>query len=236
MNSGVRVSLICFVLIGVCSGCVSIRSIMLHRDESNLSWQKTRHLPGVPITLKVPTHLEVSVKEKHYLTTVKAGGVERVERVKLDAPIRSVSTEFIKTEKIFTVDFKRPAAGTMKLSLEMKDDEQYFEKIQHEVEDKTIEAVSGLVKNLLPSGFATASGGGSSLDNQLKEVESTVAVEVFEIDAPDFELQVSEFLRCHLNQSHDAWVVPNGVGGYSRVGVSTTGQIQPLCEGDCVSY
>lgn len=232
-----RLTLIPFLLIAslISTGCTSIRSVMLARNEHNTAWAQERHLPGVPITLSVPTHLKVAIKEKYYLTSVSAGGVTRVERVKLDVPVYRVDHEFINTEKIFTVDFKRPAAGTMDLTLDFKDDTQYFKQIQHEVKDETIKDVTALLDTLLPAGL----GGVPAMegaDIPVREVESVVAVEIFEIDAPDFELQVAEFLRCHLNQAHDACVMPPGVEVLPRVGFHDDGHpgIQLHPEGECV--
>lgn len=207
---------------------------MLARNECNTAWAQERHLPGVPITLSVPTHLKVTVKSKHYLAKVSAGGVSRVERVQLDVPIRAAEHEFINTEKIFTVDFKRPAAGTMDLTLDFKEDAQYFKQIKDKVTDETIKDVTALVGKLAPSGLFTPASTGVE-DLNLTEVESVVAVEIFEIDAPDFELQVAEFLRCHLNKSHDAWVAPPGVDSIPRVGFENgRGHRVQLCpEGEC---
>ena len=210
-----EVTILATVLLG-CSmtSCKSIESTFFSRNEMNTGWQKVEHLKGVPITLKVPTHLKVEVIEKHYLTTSTIGGVSQVTHLKVPVPMREVRHDFIRTEKMFTVDFKRPAAGRMDLTLEMND-EQYFKKIEHEVEDETINAISNLVQSV-GSQFRPAAGG-EDVEKNVKEVESVVAFKVFEIDAPDFELQLSEFLQCHLNQSHDAWVAPPGVDAIRRV-------------------
>src|SRR5690606_10199716 len=118
---------------------------------------------------------------------------------------------FIRTEKIFTVAFKRPAAGTMTMTLDFKDDEQYFKQIQHEVEDETIKDVTALLQAIAPGGLIGAPASREAGDPWIEVVESTVAVALFEIDDPEFELKVSNFLQCHLNQAHDAWVMPPGV-------------------------
>jgi len=190
-------------------------------------------LPGVPITLSVPTHLKVAIKSKHYLTQVTAGNVSSVERVELDVPVHAVEHDFINTEKIFTVDFKRPAAGTMDLTVDFKDDSQYFKQIKDKVTDETIKDVTGLLGALAPQGLlgVPASGEGGL---GLQEIESVLAVEIFEIDAPDFELKVAEFLKCHLNRSHDAWVAPPGVNRIPRVNFDDAGHRPDMCpEGGC---
>lgn len=195
-----------------------MKSTMLTRDESNQCWDKVDHLPGIPITLKVPTHVKVYVYDRYYLQTVERGGIKVIERLKLPYPVRDFSQEFIYTEKIFTVDFKRPAAGAFNLHLQMTDD-QYIQKVEHDVTDQTITAVGKLLQQL---GTKNLLGRTASLTendplSQLPQVNSIAAVGVFEIDAPDFEQQLSEFINTHLNQAHDAFVVPPYVDTIGRV-------------------
>jgi hypothetical protein len=200
------------------SGCTSMSSTMVTRDESNQTWTRHRCLQGVPITLKVPTHVKVYVIEHHYLQRVKCEGsaVARTQRLTLPYVVRDFAQEFIYTEKIFTVDFRRPAAGTYNLHLDMTED-QYIEKVQHDVTDQTIAQVGNLIRGAAPGGLLPSPR--SAIPNPedfLFEVTSVVAVGIFEIDAPDFELQLSGFLNCHLNQAHDAWVVPPPVTAIRR--------------------
>ncbi|GIW95048.1 MAG: hypothetical protein KatS3mg110_3089 [Pirellulaceae bacterium] len=204
----------CLVMLahGLLAGCTSMRSVMLHRNESNTAWEKTRHLPGVPITLKVPTHLQITVLEKHFLS--KDG--TQYHRVDLPVPVRRVQMDFQYTERIFTVDFKRPAAGTLDLKVRFRNDQQYFEQIEQRVIDQTIQDVAKLIGAIAPRGLAPAVAA-SAVPPDLVEIESVVAVGWFELDDPAFEQQVAAFLHCHLNQAHDAWVVPPGVESPRRV-------------------
>jgi hypothetical protein len=206
----------------VLSGCNSIQSTMIERDESNQQWDRKGPLQGIPITLKVPTHLKLYVFDKHYLEVVDidaAGKTQKVQPVALDIPLRDFAHEFMYTEKIFTVDFKRPAAGTSNLRLDMTE-EQYFAKIQHDVADQTIEAVTGLLGSLFPKEGMLPSPRTTTTPSRkpnLKELKALVAVGVFEIEAPDFEQQVAGFLNCHVNKAHDAWVVPPCTGPFQRI-------------------
>ncbi len=214
-------------------GCHSIRSTLLTRDESNSCWMTVKHLKGVPITLKVPTHLRVSVVEQHFLTQVSAGGITKWERVEVDVPLRVVTVDTIKTEKIFTVDFVRPAAGTLDLTLEMQDKEQYFSKIQDKVVDETINDVSNLISKVAPGGLFKPAASDSTAS--LTPVNSIVATEIFEVDDPMLEIKLNEFLKCHINKSHDAWVAPPGVDSIRRVDLNNshlnpTDQLCPTCD------
>jgi len=199
------------------TGCTSMTSTMLTRDESNQFWTRKGKLKGVPITLKVPTHVQLTVFETHYLIRDEQGITHRLP---LPFVVRDFSQEFIYTEKIFTVDFKRPAAGLYNLHLLMTDD-QYIAKLQHDVTDNTIQEVTSLVGRFFPSGLGPRTAGDEEPPEQiLQDVQSVVAVDIFEIDAPDFEQQMSAFINCHLNQSHDAFVAPPDVKVLQRTSLS----------------
>ena len=220
-------------LAAVSAGCQSSVSTMLTRNESNTAWDRHQCLSGVPITLKVPTHVKLYIYDTYFLDTVVVGGVPRVQRIKLKYPVRDYAQEFIYTEKIFTVDFKRPAAGTFNLKLEMTQD-QYISKVQHDVTDKTIEQVTALFSTLAPKGLlaGAVSLDSASIDGQIGTIKSVSAVGIFEIDAPDFEQQVTWFINHHLNQSHDAFVTEPHIPSIHRATVHLEG---PLGIGQAVA-
>lgn len=233
------------LVVGCCgfAGCTSITSRLLERDAMNSKWAKPTHLKGIPITLKVPTHVKLYVFDVHFIAARTVAGQTEVVPVELDVPIRDFSSDFIYTEKIFTVDFKRPAGGSSNLRLDMSDD-QYIQKLQHDITDTTIANVTGQLKELLPTGglsafkkrpkAVTASLAAKPAPSPIKTL---VAVGVFEVDAPDFEVRMRDFLNCHINNSHDAWVTPSGVDGkreIKRVPVTGTAH-PPLCvDGNCI--
>ena len=218
-------------------GCASIGSTLLSRDESNSWWTRYRCLRGVPITLKVPTHVKIYIYEKHILQTVNVGGVRKTQRVKLPFPIRDFAQEFIFDEKIFTVDFKRPAAGAYNLDINMTQD-QYIQSVKHDVTDDTIARVGDLIDKIAPDLFKFPSPSGDDTDInpvakfgnvELPEIKSVVAVGIFEIDAPDFEHQLTEFINCHLNKAHDAWVVPPNLDSIHRRGIEGSFHQSDIC-------
>ena len=195
-------------------GCSSIRSTLIHRNETNTGWEKERLLCGVPVTVKMPTHLKVTILEHHYLADTTPPNF-----VELDVPLRSVVTDLIHTDKIFTVDPKRPAAGTLNATMTFEG--QYPKTIDYKVVDKTIQDITTLIqtvakKGLLPApqGIRTEGDvrlkGGSQFDN-LTRVDSVAATAVFDLEAPDLELQVARFLTQHLNGCHTCQIVPPGV-------------------------
>lgn len=229
----INLGLLMLAIVATTVGCSSIKSTMVDRDESNQCWQKHRHLRGIPITLKVPTHLKVYIFDIHFLEEVEIAGKTVIKTSEIDVPIRDFATEVVTTDKIFTVDFKRPGAGAYNLRLDM-DDKQYFEKIQHDVTDETLKKVDALVKQVAPKGIlATPAGGVLGEDDEIKfkQVKSVAAVGMFELDSPDLEQRVANFVNCHLNKSHDAFVVPPGANDLvNRVGISGSMTVEaPLC-------
>jgi hypothetical protein len=144
--------------------------------------------------------------------------VKTVKYVELPVVLRDFAQDYIYTEKVIMVDFKRPAAGAFNLEIDMTDD-QYIKKIQHDITDETIQRVTEFVDTLAPQGlFKPVSGKepGVEVEPRIKEIKSVVAVGVFEVDAPDFEQQIASFINCHINQGHDAWMAPPGVAGFRR--------------------
>jgi hypothetical protein len=232
--------ILCSACLILSLGCTSITSRLMTRDSTNTYWEETK-LRGIPITLKVPTHLKVYVYDKHYLEFANNDS-SVVQPVELDVPIRDFASEFMYTEKIFTVDFKRPAAGAFNLRLAMNN-EQYFSQIQHDVTDQTIADVTTLLGDILkPAKGATLAGAPSGGVNppNVSEVKSLVAVRIFELADPCFQAQVTEFLNCHLNKAHDAWVAAPGVVDVNRVRIppgenlETPYPASPFCpDGNC---
>ncbi len=127
-------------------GCSSSRSTMLTRNECNTGWNKIGHLHGTPITLKVPTHLRIYVYEKYYMEKVTVAGVSRWQRAEIPM-IYDFGSEILYTDKIFTTDFVRPAAGTFNLDAEYTSD-QYLKRVQQDVTDETLKDVTNLLNSL----------------------------------------------------------------------------------------
>ena len=188
------------------TGCASFGTNFLHRTEDNSAWQNEKHLRGVPVTLKVPTHVRIDVIEKSYLLR----NAKSVQRKNPAFPLRTVQYTPIETEKIFLVDLKRPGAGTIGATLKFDAQEQYFNSIKTDVTDETLSAISALVAQVAPGGLigspTNETGTPTAFQQRIKELNSVVASNVFEFDAPDFEQQVTAFLSEHLNCCHDCGV------------------------------
>lgn len=191
-------------LILVLSGCTSITSTFLHRDETNQSWSKVRRLRGAPVTVRVPTHVRVDINEMHYYVKCDEKGLERI---KLCNPVRSMKYSYVYDEKVFTVDLKRPGSGTSDSTFNFVDqanqkDAQYISSLNTTVVDNTIKDASALINTIgmkLIGPVKTADKMSTDQMTKVKTFESLVATEIFALDDPEFEAQMEGFLHLHLN-------------------------------------
>lgn len=219
-----KLSLIVLLLSVSLLGCSSSRSTLVERNASDSGWNIIKCLDGVPITVEVPTHIKIEITEHRYLSLQEAtckddgtaelgtGDVEWLDPNSLKVPERSISHEIVKSSKIFTVDPKRPAAGTIESELTFGGaNGQYFDKVDYAVSDTTIAAVQGLLSKVATQGLfgvPTSEGrvAGDDINKLIHRVDNVVASGLFNLDAPDVELQISEFLESHLNRCHDCTI------------------------------
>lgn len=208
--------LLALTLVATFSGCTSIKSTMLTRFDdnsfggnSNGTFQhhnQTRPFKGVPIALKVPTHVDVEITETYFLykdTTkntisevVFDNKGERIPR-NLDVQITPVSTK-----QIFTVDFVRPAAGTLTTSATFSD-QQYFAKIENEIVDETLQDITAAIKTVAPAlGLSASARLGEDMKANIATATRTVAYARFDIDDPSFEELLDAFVSKHLTGCH----------------------------------
>lgn len=204
------------------TGCTSIRSTMLLRTDNNSYVGNSngsarcdgaaRPFKGVPITVELPTHLDVSITETYYLfagiapATTNSADVAASLQEAVPSARRNlgVKAELVKTKKLFTVDFKRPAAGV--LSYNAKFAGQYFDAINNKIEDRTINDTADAIATVLPklASLTAAKKGtdgttGSELQNRVIKGERVVAFRRFDLNSPTFEDDVEQFVNQHLN-------------------------------------
>jgi hypothetical protein len=176
-------------------GCRSAVSTHVTRSQEDCGWD-TRKLRGVPVTVKIPTHLELRVMERRYVNA--DGGPLVVGNDCLTA--RRVEVSVREKDEMFTVDAVRPAAGKIDYSAEFRG--QFFKSFNSKVEDKTIESITNAITNItgelgkLPKGRSTS----TTLEEKgVAFVDSLVAARVFEVSAPDRDEQIREFLETYIN-------------------------------------
>jgi hypothetical protein len=224
MKHRVVFSLSLFVSVTIV-GCSSSRSTMLTRNECNTGWNKIGHLHGTPITLRVPTHVRIYVYEKYCMEKVTVAGVSRWQRADLPL-LYDFGSEVLYTDKIFTTDFIRPAAGTFNLDVNYSD--QYVQRVQQDITDETLKDVTALLATL-PGKFLPLPGGTKASDDpgvDWKEIKSVVAANVFEIDDPNFETNVASFVQEHLH--HRVAMHPLGMPPATNASAEIT--VHPLHE------
>jgi hypothetical protein len=187
-------------------------------------------LNGIPVSLPVPTHLELVVTERNFWT-VDGGKENKCPQLKLVSgcnATRHVQPIPCYTEKVFVVDPVKPGAGTQNYSFVFRSDDSkgtadgktvfpaplatdskasgkgYLKGIKYNVDDRTITDSASLLSNVL--GLVTAINSQSpdenTLDaNNLVETSRVVAYGRFDINGVGFEEEVCAFLEQHVNQA-----------------------------------
>jgi len=157
---------------------------------------------GVPITVSVPTHIDVRVVQEAWLYKGKPFPSADDQLI-----TTRVEHEVVYTDRIFTVDPKRPAAGTSKPSITMNG--QYPDLIKSDVNDETIKEIGAAIARINGAGgFAAAFGTSASEKNQpgslsknksrMFHIDNVTAANRFDLDAPDLQFRIQSFLDQHV--------------------------------------
>lgn len=208
------------------AGCTSISSTFLQRQDDDALFgisngkagihQTARPFKGIPVTLKIPTHLDISVVET--LIFVDEPNSGKLTNLPMTKRHLDVVPEIQVSDKVFTVDLKRPAAGTMDYEIEFqdgKDNPQYFNQVSYHVVDQTLKDITGVIANLKPISPLNARPTGRASGAKLKEGENptlepmtrTVAWKRFDLNSVSFEDDVLAFVNLHLNDCHSCGLV-----------------------------
>lgn len=180
------------------AGCTSVRSTMYAYDGCQDDTRVKKHLKGIPTTLTVPSHLHVVVKRTRWgKIDANTGAVTFMK----DLETQDVEINPITQKEIFTVDFKRPAAGELETKLTFDVKKQFITSIDYSSNDRTIADVTALVAAVLQSVPVTRSSvrEAASATPALVNFTSVVASEVFPIREPDVQCQIQEFLKQYVN-------------------------------------
>lgn len=193
-------------------GCSSFRTTAINRcDNDRLVVNPNHPMKGIPVSLRVPSHLELSVVETTYWEKKDVAG-KKPTLVPLHTcrPTRSVSHQVCFTEKIFLVDPVRPGAGTQSYGFTFKKStathpdhagKGYLEKVDYKIDDQTIKESANLLSNSLGLINALQTSASPAVPNtsNLIATDRTVAYGRFDINSATFESEVAEFLDCHIN-------------------------------------
>lgn len=215
-------------------GCTSISSTALNRTDGDTFYGssngdpgangETRPFKGIPMTVRVPTHVDVTIKEKVLLR------VTDTEVVYLQAPKKhlSVESDIVYTDKVFTVDPKRPGGGSLDYNIgfgsknENYDNRQYFKSIGTQITDTTIKDITKAIATVTEA-ITTSTGqlDVNRLPGKVVVKHRTVAWRRFDVDAPDFELQIQCFVEQHMNNC-------NSCSGYRALNAATVDSAAPV--------
>lgn len=211
MRLSVTAASIAMILV---AGCTSFRTTALYRfDNDSVTRECTnKKLKGLPVKLKVPSHIAVTIYEQQVLLA-KAGKeatdpVVAYRLVSFDPPQLMVESDMVYTDKVFLVDFRRPAAGILNLSEATMDDDQYFAKIQADVTERTINDVNASLQKLqpvlskpaTPKAAAVVANAAEQASDNISFQKSVIAYQRFDISEPDWECRLQDFVNFQLNR------------------------------------
>jgi hypothetical protein len=216
------------------TGCASFSTIPITRSDSNSvsgdsngapRWFcRSRPYKGIPIKVLVQTHVDVFIEEEFLLS--KGEKYESWKETHLENKFLNVRIVPVSTDQIVISDFKRPASGTIDLTVDFTDT-GYLEKIESNVTDTTIKDSAALLSTIISNTSGSASGKASLRNDQrLDWKKRTLAYQRFDINAPDYEEQLDAFINHHVNGCNQC----NGFPTYDRVLATTSPSLTSLGE------
>lgn len=123
-----------------------------------------------------------------------------------------VESELQYTDKVFLVDFKRPAGGVLDLKGAEMDDEQYFADVSADITERTMKDIGEALgtfgeaaAKLRPSAEnraipVSAETPDAEASNTVNFQKSIVAMKRFDVNECDWEQRVQEFIEIHLGR------------------------------------
>ena len=118
----------------------------------------------------------------------------------------SVETSLAYTEKVFTVDFRRPAGGLLDLKSVNMDNQQYFAAIQAEYQEQTVQQINSAIGTLATGKQSTVTSTGAAIPTPVDQSSTpllgsdqrVVAMARFDISDPDWESRLHAFIDTHV--------------------------------------
>ncbi len=201
------------LILGLAAGCSSFQTTAIDRlDNDTIVVNPEKPLKGVPVSLRVPTHLELSVIETTYWKiSMDATPDHNPTVVPLAAcrPTRTVTHDAKYTEKIFLVDPVRPGSGTGSYGFAFTSNDAdkrdqgkgHLRNVTYKIDDTTIKDSASLLATSLNfvNALATSSGKPETNNSGLIATDRVVAFARFDINSPTFEGDVTCFLESNLN-------------------------------------
>ncbi|MGB7323421.1 MAG: hypothetical protein WBD31_01020 [Rubripirellula sp.] len=206
------------VLVG---GCNTFRTTAIDRcDNDCLVVNPNRPMKGIPVSLRIPSHLELNVIETTYWEKKDiVGSKPTLVPIHTCRPTRTVEHKLCYTEKIFLVDPAKPCAGTQAygFAFQSKDSDDaskagkgYLKNVTYKVDDQTIKESANLLASSLSliNAFSVNANQGMPNEGSLVSTDRTVAYTRLDINSPAFENEVEQFLELNVNQQRSCTACP----------------------------
>lgn len=178
--------------------------------DDSLQRDNCKAFEGIPVMLKVPSHIEVKIMESLY--AVHDPDSHELKTIPLVRPDLDVTAELKYTEKMFLVDPQRVASGTGEYGFgfagdggvkipnsngDAKTGHGYLHSANYKANDETIKNASQLLSTVLSINKKSA----TEVPNALV-VTRLVAFERFDLGSKSVNAEVMAFLDEHLNNCH----------------------------------
>ena len=179
--------LLMVVPVGACAlvGCSSLNSTYVGEAPSGAKFE------GMPIVVQRPKYLKLTYKRVTYqllkkvVTSGTAATTTDVVALGQPTAVDEILTEVVNVGEVFTLDLKRPAAGTTEYAVEFEANSQYPKKVGAKIEDKTIEAVNDLLQKGVAQVFKPAAAPGEAFPAEVRKIaEQTLRIELRSLDDP----------------------------------------------------
>ena len=194
----VTLALSAIALLLIATGCTSIRSTVVQRGSDgkysgNHLSTKTK---GVPVKVKVPTHVDVNIEEVYYIDDV-TGEVLKSEQRILEVSDPKTVYEY----QLFTVDVARPLAGSLDLTGTNNgfsfDGNQQITKLGGTIDDSTISETAAIlggegIRGILNS---TGTGGKTGLTRQTR----VIATKRFDISDLNWHQEMNDWVASYMD-------------------------------------
>ncbi|MBL8819255.1 MAG: hypothetical protein JNL58_24705 [Planctomyces sp.] len=214
-------NILILVIACVLSGCSAVRTEMWTRDEydglhpdSKCHPLAKKHLNGVPVMLKVPSHLEIRIMERVYARHEPERQCLQV--VEFERPHLSATYELKYTEKMFIVDPQRTAAGEGRYGFAFAGNSDairdgnnqppeghgYLASGKYTADDETIVRSSELLSTVIGLSSRAKDSDDEDLASKMDLIKTDrlVAFRRFDLSSPLLDAEVTAFLATHLNQ------------------------------------
>ena len=193
-------------------GCNTFRTTAIDRTEDDcLVVNPDCPMKGIPVSIRVPTHLEINVIETTYWEKKDiVGSKPTLVPIHTCRPTRTVQSNICYTEKVFLVDPVRPASGMQSygFTFQSKDGKNsrdqgkgYLQNVAYKIDDQTIKESTNLLANSLGllQGFAVSANQPQPNEGSLVATDRSIAFTRIDINSPYFETEVEQFLDTHVN-------------------------------------